>query len=66
MAPRKNRASRPCKPAEIKIRGKCYRLFLVAAQGGIVKGADCGNIMVDVSGELGEKPGKSTGSKKKK
>lgn len=67
MAPRKKRTSRPCKPAEIKIRGKCYSVFLVAAQGGIVKGADCSNIVIDVSGELGGgKPRKSPGSKKKK
>ena len=75
MAPRKRKPVPRCKPTEIEIGGNCYKLFLVAARGPIVKGADCRfartNIVIDVSGELGgffaaKRMGKAPGSKKKK
>jgi hypothetical protein len=75
MAARKRTSAPRCKQAEIEIGGKCYKLFLVAARGPIVKGADCSfartNIVVDVSSELGgffagKKSGNGPRSKKKK
>ncbi len=61
-----------CKRGEIEIGRKCYKLYLVAAKG-IVKGADCSNIVIDLAGELGggdegmiAKIKKARGTKKKK
>ncbi len=61
-----------CKPGEIEIGGKCYKLYLVAAKG-IVKGADCSNIVIDLARELGggdkammARLGKARGTKRKK
>ena len=72
MAVRKKPARPPkgvkCPPGEFEYQGKCYKIFLVGAMGGIVRGANCNfaktNIVIDVS-EQWKKAGAAARKKKK-